>query len=99
MTADILDVFLLIRMELERHGFKPPTVIHLASHEEGVKLLAAVSQQDLLIYAPGTIGRPVETPGGAVWMEVEIFGMKIRWPANRYALEQDEEGRSGFVFG
>ena len=40
------------------------------------------------------LGRPVDMPDGSVWMEITIYGLKIRWPALRYPVPQ-----GGYTWG
>lgn len=87
--GDIIDAIAEFRVACERAGFKPPSVILLDDVEEGRKLmceLMATNAQRFVTLAPGEFGKPIEHPDGSVWMEIEIVGMKVRWPARQFAL-------------
>ena len=87
--TDIFDALYTVRAAFLRANLSPPDAIILATHEDGMRFLSAVKQDNVIIYGgPGyQYAKPVEHPNGSVWMEVEAVGMKIRWPANRCALE------------
>ena len=86
--SDIFDDILGIAHNFKRAGLRPPEAIILESHEEGMRFLAAVRQQDFMIYTmPDDKVKPIEHPDGSVWMEVSLYAMKVRWPANRVAME------------
>lgn len=52
-----------------------------------MRLLGEITQRAQLYFRPGEYGKPIEHPDGSVWMEVEVYGLKIRWPALKYALQ------------
>ncbi len=83
--ADIFEVLATIRNEFLRLGFQPPAAIILQSHDEGMRLLTNIAQMNLVIDPVGKYGKPVEHPDGSTWMEIEVMGIKIRWPAKRFA--------------
>ena len=85
---NILDAIYTVRAAFLRANLSPPDAIILASHDDGMRFLSTV-KQDNIIYSAARhpYVKPVEHPNGAVWMEVEAVGMKIRWPANRRAME------------
>lgn len=84
---DILDGIARIRVAFLAANLNPPTTILLESHEEGVRFLSAVRQttQWSAVIGSPDLGLPVEMADGSVWMEVEVMGIKVRWPANRIA--------------
>lgn len=84
---DILDGIAQIRHTFMAIGMKPPTTILLETHEEGMRFITAVRQTSQWVYVISSqdSGRPVEMADGSVWMEVEVMGIKVRWPANRTA--------------
>ena len=86
--TDILDALYTVRAAFLRANLSPPDAIILASHDDGMRFLSAV-KQDNIIYCDSRspYGNRVTHPNGAVWMEFEAVGMKIRWPANRRAME------------
>lgn len=87
MTGDIIDAFALVRHAFRAANLQPPTAIHLASHDEGMRFLRAVAQKNLML-RPGDplMGKPIEMADGSVFMEAEVLGMKVRWPANKWAM-------------
>ena len=49
----------------------------------------------MMVYKmPDAAYKPVEHPDGSMWMQAEFAGMKIHWPANRYATQA-----GGYVWG
>ena len=86
--TDILDALYAARAVFMRANLSPPDAIILASHEDGMRFMSAVKLANI-IYSESwpPHGNPIEHPNGSVWMEVEAVGMKIRWPANRRAME------------
>ena len=86
MSRDILDALAALRAAFIRERINPPSAIHLPTHEDGMRFLAGVAQMNIFVCAGDSrLGKPVETADGGVYMEVEVFGMAVRWPANRYA--------------
>ena len=86
--TDILDALYTVREAFLRANLSPPDAIILATREDGMRLLSALKQENIIYresWPPH--GKPIEHPNGSVWMEVEAVGMKIRWPANRCAME------------
>ena len=84
---DILDGLAQIRVTFLLANIKPPTVMLLESHEEGVRFLSEIRQSSQWFAVVGSpnLGRPVEMADGSAWMECEVMGIKVRWPANRIA--------------
>lgn len=84
---DILDGIAQIRHTFMAIGMQPPTTILLETHEEGMRFISAVRQtsQWVSVIGSSAIGRPVEMADGSAWMEIEVMGIKVRWPANRTA--------------
>jgi len=91
------DIFAVIYNTLvgfKRLNMEPPQAIILKSHEDGMRVLCAAMEARHLVYTPGGLpAKPVEHPDGSVWMELQLMGVAIRWPGNRYATE------SGYVWG
>lgn len=85
---DILDGLAQVRTTFLRHNLKPPTVMLLESHEEGMRFLCAIRQSRTWVVSIGSpdLGRVVEMADGSAWMECEVMGIAVRWPANRYAM-------------
>ncbi len=85
LMGGIFDAFLRIRHEFQRAHMKVPSIIILEDHDEGMRLLGVVHKH-LLVYMPKP-PEPIHHPDGSVYMEVEVVGIKVRWPANRIALQ------------
>ena len=85
--TDIVDAIASFRVAFLRENLRPPTTILLEDHSEGMRFLSLWHQSSLGLYVVGdsALGKVVENADGSVYMEVEIMGMKVRWPANRYA--------------
>lgn len=92
MSSDILPIIDQFVIGLRAHRVDV-SAINLASHQDGMKLVAEVHHTNL-VYEPGKYGNPIEQPDGSVWMEMMIFGLKIRWPAMKYP----QQG-GGFTWG
>lgn len=88
MSDDIIDAIAKFRVAFLRENLKPPTAILLASHDEGMRIVSHLQQGMRWQYTLGdkALGTPVEMADGSVCMELEIMGMKVRWPANKYAM-------------
>jgi NAD(P)-dependent dehydrogenase (short-subunit alcohol dehydrogenase family) len=76
-----------VRETFMRASLKPPTTLLLESHDEGMRFLSAIRQQDLWVAPAGSdrLGKPIEMADGSVWMECQVMGIAVRWPANRIA--------------
>lgn len=87
MAKDILDGLARIRNEFQSIGLKPPAVLMLESHREGMAFLSEIRQSYTWTAEIGSpaLGSPVEMADGSVWMEVQVMGFIVRWPANQYA--------------
>lgn len=85
--SDVLDGLAQVRATFMRARLKPPTVMLLESHEEGMRFLSAVRQTDVWTAVIGTpeLGRVVEMADGSMWMECKVMDISVRWPANRIA--------------
>ncbi len=88
MSHDIVDAIATFRVAFLRENMKPPTTILLADHDEGMRLISYMRDSANWSYQIGDIGlgKPIEMADGSVYMEMNICGMAVRWPANRYAL-------------
>lgn len=88
MSRDLFDGLAMVRETFQRAGLKPPTVMLLESHDEGIRFLSSVRQQGdwVAVAGSGELGRVVEMADGSAWMSVQVMGIEVRWPANRFAL-------------
>lgn len=85
--SDILDGLSQVRATFMREGLKPPTVMLLESHEEGMRFLGSIRQAREWAAVVGSpeLGRVVEMADGSAWMECKVMDIAVRWPANRVA--------------
>ena len=87
--SDIIDAIAKFRVAFLRENMKPPSVILLDNHDDGMRLLSYLrdSCNWAATVGSGLLGKPVEMADGSVYMEMELVGMKVRWPANHYATK------------
>lgn len=85
--TDILDGLAQVRATFLRANLKPPTVMLLESHEEGMRFLSTIRQSHhwLAVVGSPELGRVVEMADGSAWMECKVMNIAVRWPANRTA--------------
>lgn len=77
-----------MRVTFERLNLEPPSEIILKSRDEGMRLLVLVGRHNhTWVAGPNGTCNPVEHPNGSVWMEFDLMGIKFRFPANQYAVE------------
>jgi hypothetical protein len=95
MDNNIFDALHGVRLAFKRADLEAPAAIVLKTHEDGMRFLSALRDSGMMVYtAPHYAYKPVEHPDGSIWMEAEFAGMKIHWPANRYATQA-----GGYVYG
>ncbi len=94
--SDILDGLAQVRVTFLRENLKPPTVMLLESHEEGVRFLSNIRQSGAWTAVVGSadLGHLIEGADGSLWMELKVMGIAVRWPANRIATP---DGKWAFV--
>lgn len=80
---NVLDGLMQMRTAFMRANLKPPTVMLLESHEEGVRFLNEITLVDVIVSPDLT--RVVEMADGSAWMERKVMNIAVRWPANRVA--------------
>lgn len=87
MSNDIMDGLATIRVVFQRVNLEPPTTLLLGSHEEGMRFLSLLRQQDHWVAMVGSasMGEVIEMADGSAWMQIKVMGMNVRWPANRIA--------------
>jgi hypothetical protein len=91
---DVVDAIARIGVEFARLDLAVPAAILLKDHDQGTRLLAQLNRRFELTVSAGSdrrgwpVGWPVEHPDGSVWMEVEVFGIKVRWPAMKLAKRE-----------
>lgn len=85
--SDILDGLAQVRLTFMREQLKPPTVMLLESHEEGMRFLSNIRQSSNWSAWLGSpeLGNLIEMADGSAWMECKVMGIDVRWPANRIA--------------
>lgn len=84
---DIVDSIAQLRVSFLQENMNPPSVILLEKREDGMRLLSYLRDTSFWTATIGDprLGQPIEMYDGSVYMELELMGMKVRWPANRYA--------------
>lgn len=94
--SDILDGLAQVRLSFMREDLKPPTVMLLESHEEGMRFLSNIRQSSHWTAVVGSpdLGRLVEMADGSAWMECKVMDIAVRWPANKIATP---DGRWAFT--
>lgn len=93
--ADIVAVMARISHEFQQLGLAVPEAILLKNREEGMHFCYQL-QKHTKFWLPRNdagVGKSVEHPDGSVWMEAEVYGIKVRWPAEKMALRS-----GGYVF-
>lgn len=81
LLASVLDAF-------SEAGMKPPVAILLKDPEQGRILKAAIRNDEKLWWqVQAESYRPVLHPDGSVWMEIKIWDVSVRWPAQQHAME------------
>ena len=94
-NGDIFEALYGVRVAFMRANLSVPAAIVLATHDDGMRLLSAVRDSGGLMYqVPSPHYKPIEHPDGSFWMEAEFAGIKVHWPANRYATEA-----GGYYYG
>lgn len=85
--SDILDGLAQVRLSFMREDLKPPTVMLLESHEEGMRFLSNIRQSSHWTAVVGSpdLGRLVQMADGSAWMECKVMDIAVRWPANKIA--------------
>ena len=88
LLDDIMDALATVRVAFKRANLEPPTVLLLGSNDEGYRFLSAIRQSGcwVAVVGSGALGHVIEMADGSMWMELEVMGMKVRWPANRIAM-------------
>jgi hypothetical protein len=88
--SDIVDAIARIGVEFRRLDLDVPQAIILKDHDQGVRLLCQLHQRNNLMipFGSGLGGKPIEHPDGSVWMEVEVYGIRVRWPAVKFAKRE-----------
>lgn len=84
--SDIMDGLAMVRATFLSINMKPPSAILLESHEEGILFLSEIRQVGFWVPSGSDLGKPVEMADGSMWMEIQVMGIIVRWPANRIAM-------------
>lgn len=82
---EILDAVLRLQRAFKMHDMDAPEVLILKTREAGLRLEHFLASKNV-VDMPQERAKPVEHPDGSVYMEMEIAGMKVRYPANRVAI-------------
>ena len=90
MSGDVIDALMQVSYAFKKLNMEVPDAILLKSNEQGLRLLSELHQMSYMIipFDADRGGSVLEHPDGSVWMEVEVYGMKVRWPAKKLALPQ-----------
>ena len=86
---DLLDAIMNISHKFRSCGLEPPAAIILADHEQGMRLCVALYDMRFTLWWDPTsdrMGKTIDHPDGSTWKEVEVYGMKIHYPAVKMAL-------------
>ena len=85
---DILDALAELRVAFMGEQLDPPDRIILPRGEEGFRLISVLRQSPCweMVAGDPRLGKPVEFPegSGVFYMELELVGIKVCWPARRY---------------
>ena len=80
---------ILEAIEVLSHAFRsaavqPPAKLTLADAEQGQQLVLAIKQQlGRAVCLPDDAVLPAIDPDGSTWMEAQVRGIVVRWPAMR----------------
>lgn len=87
MSRDIIDALMRISHEFKSLDMEVPEAILLKNHDQGMRLLGALHQMSYMMipFDSERGGKAIEHPDGSVWMQAEVYGMKVRWPAKKLA--------------
>jgi len=87
---DILDAISQARHAFLAAGLEPPKIIVLQSHDDGMKFLSMMMQKQEWVYdlndKSGRYGKPITDGNDETWMDLQVQGVTIRWPAVPYKL-------------
>ena len=85
--TDIVDALAKISHCFRAVNLQPPAAILLSSHDEGMRLLWQLHQLEYIVVPMDSQrgGKVVEHLDGMAWMEVEVYGIRIGWPAMKLA--------------
>ena len=87
--SDILDAIMRVSHAFRSCGLNSPAAIILATHEDGMRLVMSLHDMRQTMTwdaASDRMGKVIEHPDGSTWKEVEVYGMKIHYPAVKMAL-------------
>lgn len=87
VMSDIIDALMKISHAFRSCDLDVPDAILLKTHEQGIRLLCKLHQQTMIMMPMDSErgGRVIEHHDGSVWMEVEVYSIKVRWPAMKLA--------------
>jgi hypothetical protein len=81
MADVIFDALYRLSAAFQQEGFDRPEAILLPTNEQGMRFISWLHHHHGDVIHPP---RPWSDDDDKVWMEVELFGLKIRWPAREY---------------
>jgi hypothetical protein len=87
--TDIIDALAQVSHVFRSLDLKVPEAIILKDHDEGMRVLHQLHQRTQFIVPMDSDrgGKVIEHPDGSVWMEAEVCGIKVRWPAMKLAKQ------------
>ena len=82
--ATILEAIEALSHVFQSAAVQPPAKLTLADAEQGQQLMLAIRQQlGRAVRLPDDAVLPEIDPDGSTWMEAQVRGIVVRWPATR----------------
>ena len=80
----ILEAIEVMSRAFQSAAVQPPAKLTLATPEQGRQLVLAIKQQlGRAACLPDDAVLPEIDPDGSTWMEAQVRGIVVRWPATR----------------
>ena len=78
----ILEAIEVLSRNFTSVSMQPPAKLTLADAEQGQQLMLAIKQQlGQAVRLPDDAVLPTTDPDGSAWMEAQVRGIVVRWPA------------------
>ena len=82
----ILDAIEVLSQAFRSGALQPPAMLTLADAEQGRHLVLAIKQQlGRAVRLPDDAVLPTIDADGSTWIEAQVRGILVRWPATRGA--------------